>query len=71
MKNNEDGSFKKCKARFVAKADYENVHKRVMLKLAAHYRVQPRQIDIKTACLNAGIDEDIYIEQSNVPQGRL
>ena len=39
---------------------------RVLLNLTAQYEVTPKQLDIKTAFLNAKIDEDIYIEQ---PEG--
>ena len=78
MKHNEDGSFKKCKARFVAKGfsqlegrDFFETCSptarmptiRILLNLAAQYQVKPRQIDIKTAYLNADIEEDIYMEQ--------
>ena len=63
MKHNEDRSFKKCKARFVAKAfsqvegrDFLETYSPTarmstirMLNLAAQYKVKPRQMDIKTA----------------------
>ena len=80
MKHNEDGSLKKCKARFVAKGFsqveggdfFENFSPTarmstiwILLNLALQYPVKPRQLDIKTAYLNADI-EDIYMEQ---PEG--
>ena len=81
MKHNEDGSFKKCKARFVAKVfsqvegrDFFETYSptarmstiRILLNLAAQYQVKPRQMDIKTAYFNADIEENTFIEQ---PQG--
>ena len=78
MKHNEDGSFEKCKTRFVAKGfsqvegrDFFETYSpttrmstiRVLLNLAAQYQVKPRQMDIETAYLNAEIEENIYMEQ--------
>ena len=81
MKHNENGSFKKCRARFVAKS-FSQVEGRnyletysptarmstiqILLNLAAQYQVKPRQMDINTAYLNADVEENIYMEQ---PQG--
>ena len=81
VKYNADGTVNKYKARFVAKGfsqkegvDYNETYSptarlttiRVLLNLAAQYEVCPKQLDIKTAFLNAKIDEDIYLEQ---PEG--
>ena len=78
VKYNADGTVNKYKARFVAKGfsqkegvDYNETYSptarlttiRVLLNLAAQYEVCPKQLDIKTAFLNAKIDEDIYLEQ--------
>ena len=65
MKHNEDGTFNKCKARFVAKgiSQVEGAISlsrflspttrmstiRILLNLAGHYQMKPRQIHIKTA----------------------
>ena len=81
MKHNEDGSFKKCKAGFVAKGfsqvecrDFFKTYSptsrmptiRILLKLAEQYQAKPKRMDIKTALLNADIEENIYVEQ---PEG--
>ena len=68
MKHNEDGSFKKRNARFVAKVfsqlegrDFFEIYSptagmstiRILLNLAAQYQVKPRHMDIKAVYLNA------------------
>ena len=78
MKHNEDGSFRKRKARFVAKGfskveggdffeNYSPIARmstiRILLNLAAEYQLKPRQVDIKTAYLNPEIEKDIYMKQ--------
>ena len=78
MKHKEDGSFKKSKAQFVPKSfsqvdgrDFFETFSptarmttiRILLNLAAQYQVKPRQMDIKTAYLNADIEENIYMEK--------
>jgi hypothetical protein len=74
----EDGSIERYKARLVAKGftqrygiDYTQVWEptgkigtlRALLALAAEQDLDVIQVDIKTAFLNAELEEDIYMEQ--------
>ncbi len=80
IKNNIDGS-EKCKARYVAKGysqkrgvDYEETFSptanltsiRVIIQKAVQENLILHHMDVKTAYLNAPIDQEIYIEQ---PEG--
>nr|GEU55926.1 hypothetical protein [Tanacetum cinerariifolium] len=75
------GNVKRYKARIVAKGytqnngvDYNETFSlvskkdslRVILALAAHYDLEPHQMDVKTAFLNGNIEEEVYMEQ---PEG--
>ena len=77
LKYNEDGK-EICKARFVAKGftqrkdiDYDETFSptarltsiRVLLQLAINHGYKIRQLDVKSAYLNADLDYDIYIYQ--------
>ena len=77
---NKDGEVERIKTRRVAKefsqrcgVDYEKSFApspvqidRVVLRMATKYGIMLHQMDVKTALLNGFLDEDIYMEQSDV-----
>ena len=78
VKETQDGEIERYKARLVAKGfsqkygvDYEETYApvakftsiRIVLSLAAKYTLKLHQMDVKTAFLNGGLDEDIYMAQ--------
>ncbi|WCJ31679.1 Retrovirus-related Pol polyprotein from transposon TNT 1-94 [Euphorbia peplus] len=80
-KRDMDGKVVTYKARLVAKGytqkqgiDYEETFSpvamiksiRIMLAIAAHYDYEIWQMDVKTACLNGHLEEDVYMMQ---PEG--
>ena len=77
LKRNSKGEIIKHKARYVAKGfkqkqgvDYDQTYSptvkmvtlRVLLSLAVQKEMKLKQVDIKTADLNAGIEEGIFVE---------
>ena len=81
LKYNKDGQISRYKARFVARGftqvfgkDYSETYSptarlstiRTMLACAAQDRSMVYQMDIKTAYLNADIEEEVYLQQ---PEG--
>ncbi len=80
-KFNEDGSIQKHKARLVAKGysqqpgiDFNETYApvvrmetiRLVLALAAQFKLTVYQLDVKSAFLNGELEEEVYVEQ---PQG--
>ncbi|KAK8945191.1 hypothetical protein KSP39_PZI008470 [Platanthera zijinensis] len=78
LKENEDGSVHKYKARIVAKGysqipgiDYNETFApvvrmeaiRTLIAYAVQYNLPVYQLDVKSAFLNGEIEEDIYVEQ--------
>jgi len=78
IKKNSLGEITRYKARFVAKGykqqkgqDFQETYcptmklttLRVLLAFAAHHGLKLKQLDVKTAYLNAPIEEEVYIEQ--------
>ena len=78
VKETQDGEIERYKARLVARGfsqkygvDYEETYAsvakftsiRIVLSLAAKYTLKLHQMDVKTAFLNGGLDEDIYMAQ--------
>ena len=83
IKHNEDGSIQKYKARLVAKGysqqpgiDFNETYApvvrmetiRSVLALAAQFKLQVYQLDVKLAFLNGELEEEVYVEQ---PQGYI
>ena len=80
-KLNSDGSIERYKARLVAKGftqregiDYYETYApvsskdslRIVMALVAHFDLELRQMDVKTAFLNGELNEEVYMQQ---PQG--
>lgn len=78
VKEDQDGDIERFKARLVAKGfsqkygvDYEETFAhvakftliRIVLSLATKYDLKLHQMDVKTAFLNCGLGEDIYMQQ--------
>ena len=76
-----DGAIDKYKARFVVKGykqledlDYFDTYSpvtritsiRMLIAIAAVYKLEIHQMDVKTAFLNENLEEEIYLEQ---PEG--
>ena len=77
-KCNSKGNIEKYKARLVAKGftqkygiDYKETFSpvskkdslKIMLALVTHYDLEFYQIDVKTAFLNGGLEEKVYMNQ--------
>ncbi|GAB9477791.1 Integrase catalytic core protein, partial [Globisporangium polare] len=78
VKENQDGEIERYKARLVAKGflqkygvDFEETFApvakftsiRIILSIAAQYKLVLHQMDVKTAFLNGLLDEEIYMQQ--------
>ena len=78
IKRNSSGDITKYKARYVARGfkqkhgiDFDETYSptikmitvRMLLNLAVQREMKLKQLDIKTAYLNADIDDEIYVEQ--------
>lgn len=81
IKKGENGQVRRFKARLCARGfnqikdiDYQEIFSpttrydsiRIVLSIAAKYKLEIQQFDVKTAFLNGYLDEDIFIE---VPEG--
>jgi len=77
-KRDSHGNIERCKARLVAKGftqkdgiDYKETFSpvskkdsfRIIMALVAHYDLELRQMDVKTAFLNGDLEDDVYMDQ--------
>ena len=73
VKRKADGTIERYKARLVERIDYDEtfssvvrfVSIRLILAIVAILDLELHQMDVKTAFLNGGLEEEIYMQQPN------